>query len=256
MDKDNKPFFSDSELLLNFKKIYHKIDAYMKSIKKDMVPSIVGGEPTYWSYEFQKEILETIKTCKKYLLFTNGFDVSSPLFKDSRAIPYIHVLDYSDLNSVSCILDKVQETNKKEWYICTVVVHNSLYFIKKYLEFMRERDLEKHIYLQPCDHSEARFYLSQEELKELSNFCEENNFVGMGEKTSSKSVHLLTPSVYLNCWQNRSLYVDIVKNIISSCDHWTYPTSLDDIYDIGKYLENQKLPCIDKRCTSPIHCDL
>ena len=256
LDKE-KYVFSDRELIKNFHNIFHKINIYMKGIGKDIVPSIVGGEPTYWSYEFQEAILNEIKDCKKYLLFTNGFDMSAPLYKDEKAIPYIHIIDYTDLDKVSFILDKIKETNKKEWYVCIVIPHGYLEHTKAFLKYMKDKALIRHVYLQPCDHKEAYLHLSQEEQERLYNFCKEEGFINNAEEgLDYKLIHLLSPSTYINCWENRSLYVDLIKNTLSCCDHWTYPESLDSIYDIDSYIKNKKIPCIDSNCQSPIHCNL
>ena len=250
LDKEQYTF-SDKELIKNFHIIFHKIDAYMRDKGQELVPSIVGGEPTYWDYEFQEAILNEIKSCKKYLLFTNGFDMLSPLFRDEKAVPYVHIIDYTDLNKVSFILDKIKETNKKEWYVCTVVTHLNTHYIKEYLKFMKEKKLFEHVYLQPCDHTSPYYRLTEEEWRDLEGFCDELGYV-KGE-LNNKYMKKFSPQLILNCWENRSLNVDLVANKIYGCNHKTYAKSLDDIYNISKYLENQKIPCIDYNCQSPIH---
>lgn len=224
---------------------------------KEWVPSIVGGEPTYWSYDFQEQILNEISNCKRYLLFTNGFDMSSPLYKDERAIPYVHFINYRDLDKVSFLINKIQKTGKKEWYACTVVTHLDTPFFLQYVSYMKEHHLEKHIYTQfvhctpgssleltPNDKKAIYEYFKKLSIP-LINENKRECFTESGNNLKER------------CWENRALNIEINKDYISACGGGLGKKGL-----CKKLYEVRSLKCIEEierdskvceSCTCPIH---
>ena len=224
---------------------------------KEWTPSIVGGEPTYWDYNFQEQILNEIRNCKKYLLFTNGFDMSAPLYKDERAIPYIHFINYKDLGKVSFLIDKIQRTEKKEWYACTVVTHQDVPFFLYYVSYMKERHLEKHIYTQfvSCTPG-SNLELTPNDKKAIYEYFERLSLPLINEGDREHSTKL-EDNLKEKCWENRALNIEINRDYISACGGGLGKKSLcKKLYEVRdlKSLEKiEKDRQVCSICTCPIH---
>lgn len=244
-----------SVLLERLHRVVDMINEFTKG--KEWIPSIVGGEPTYWNYEFQEAILNEVKDCKKYLLFTNGFDMSAPLYKDKRAIPYVHLVDYTDLNKVSFILDKIKETGKKEWYACTVVTHQSVSAFLKYVSYMKEKEMHSRIYTQFVHVAKGSYLqLTEEDIRRICEYFKVLGISLIGETGRNYSPEL-SEETKERCWKERALNIEINKNIIGVCGGSLMDAksriplhevrSLESLYNLPRNL------ALCSKCTSPIH---
>ena len=55
---------------------------------------ILGGEPTEWSEWLQNKVLKRLEKYNYFVLFTNGANKKSPIYKTFKSLKKLHIVDW------------------------------------------------------------------------------------------------------------------------------------------------------------------
>ena len=95
--KKGKSTLTDEQMYNNFDKaLTHFEDLTSKTNNRILVVQIMGGEPTIWSNWLQNKILERLKKYRFFVLYTNGANKESPLYKSDKAIKKLHIINWRE----------------------------------------------------------------------------------------------------------------------------------------------------------------
>lgn len=227
-----------TECALTDKEIHKNFETMLKYFAKNLDGKIeiqiLGGEPTLWSDDLTKDILNTINKYKRFILFTNGANKNS-MFYGKKAIKnnvtYItHITDWKEHP------EKLYRENLLKNETATIVItHND---IEDFKTLVLSDDKIKHTLVSPCtDSPNPKLDLSDEEWTDLSQFLVDNGFdyISKCENNNSMTFDCNTLTGTYCCKSHDYVSYDEVltqeKTGCSSCifrDNCIYKTTTTD----------------------------
>jgi Glycosyltransferases, probably involved in cell wall biogenesis len=86
---------SDEEMYKNFDKALTYFENLVKTDNsKYLQVQILGGEPTEWSEWLQNKVLKRLEKYNYFVLFTNGANKKSPIYKTFKSLKKLHIVDW------------------------------------------------------------------------------------------------------------------------------------------------------------------
>ena len=148
------PQRTDKQILTDFQKAYY----YIKGTTSNIIPAVLGGEPTLWSDELTQGIINTI-TEHTYLLFTNGYNTNSKFYEDPRATIMQHIVDWEKRPVIKRVNKRVQFT--------IVAERDKTEDLIKYLNEDFPEEYKSFLWIQPCRSTDGNKASTLVQLKEL-----------------------------------------------------------------------------------------
>lgn len=122
--------YSDSEMMIHLKKC---VKALERVHGTDWIPQIKGGEPTYWSPTFIKDVMKLFEKYPYKEIMTNGSNKDTPWYQDPTYHMMTHIVDWEP--DIDVLHQKVQELLPQEHGLIVVtqeLLSTVLQYIKKY----------------------------------------------------------------------------------------------------------------------------
>ena len=144
---------SDEEIYANFDKALTWAESYTKG---NLIPQIMGGEPTIWSEWLQRKIIERVKNYRTVYVFTNGTHLKESLFwKQFNFFFLVH--EYNWYNTTA--KDLYMKYNRSDVSINLVIRTGELDRVKDFLkrtEYEESLKYLPYIFFSPCDRKRGK----------------------------------------------------------------------------------------------------
>ena len=141
---------------------------------KNIEIQLLGGEPTLWSDDLVKDLLNQTKKYKKLTLFTNGYNKDS-LFYDRKSIRKHNILYITHISDWKEHPEKLYKSNLQENEIAKIVITTKDYDDFKQL-VSEQGSMIKNIQVRPCIGTGTKLDFTSEQVDELNNYLLENGF--------------------------------------------------------------------------------
>lgn len=164
----DKKVYDEKVLFQNFDKAITKLE---KMTGNNIYPQILGGEPTLFSDWLILKIIKRLEKYDRFSLFTNGIVKESAWDKASNINKIIHIINWHNT-----VIDEYSDRNSYN----IVVTNRDMKYVKDFWD----KNLDKFIFLNPCEDNNHEPALSLENV----------NIIGelMSNKYKSKNYYIMS----------------------------------------------------------------
>lgn len=221
----NAKDISDEEIYANFDKALTWAEKYTKG---NLIPQIMGGEPTIWSEELQRKIINRVRDYRTVYLFTNGTRLKESLFwKQFNFFYLVHEYDWFDKTA----LELYSKYNRGNVSINLVIRTGELNKVKEFIERSKNGEGNSkylsYIFFSPCDRQRGKCSegMKDAELIQLSDLLKDSRYdtsVMGGQGLKNKSFRR-------TCQNSPGIWnIDCIEMTIAPCCGENHRWKLDE----------------------------
>lgn len=216
---------SEDELYANFEYSLTKVE---QLAGKKLDPAIMGGEPSLWSPELTKKILNRLSKYRCITVYTNNIDIGKlEQFQNPRCFFEIHITDWEERK-------KIQKLNENERAVI-VVTHQNIHLLDKFLI----ENADNEFIITPCRDcgNQKQYVLTEQDVKQFNKIIDKHRIICVTPGGGYKK----TKEFCENCSKNKNTWtVDCNNLTVQPC------CGTRDIYSIDEF--NDQKPTVKTGC--------
>ena len=166
---------SDEDIYNNFDKALTWAEKYTRG---NLIPQIMGGEPTIWSEELQRKIINRVRNYRTVYLFTNGSRLKESLFwKQFNFFYLVHEYNWEGMSAGTLY----KKYNRSDVSINLVIRAGELNKVKDFIATTNYEGSSKYlpyVFFSPCDRQRGKCSegMKDSELIQLSNLLKDSRY--------------------------------------------------------------------------------